>query len=82
MFAKVSETSPAEPVRPLTPSLVRTMTTGSMGALLWWNVPTGPVTVTAKPMAIGRVSSIVHANVQGAAEIGGPTIYAVPTPVQ
>jgi hypothetical protein len=64
-----------------TANLVRSNTTDSTGTLLWSNVPTGPVTVTATPMAIGRPSSIVNANVQGAAGIGGPTIYAVPTPM-
>jgi hypothetical protein len=59
----------------------RTVTTDSTGILSFFNVPTGPVRITATPVAIGRPSAQVVANVQGAAGIGGPTVYLPPTPM-
>ncbi len=60
---------------------IPTPTTDSDGVVSFFNVPKGPVRVTATPTAIQRPSAIVEVTVEGDAGIGGPTVYLAPTPM-
>ena len=51
--------------------------TGTGGVLYFYNVPAGPVNVTATPMALGKASSQVTASVRAGAVT---TAYLAPTP--